>query len=152
MKHCRIVINRRNGIMEELLLTDPDISPENDVLENVLGKQYQSYRNFVEKLNEYKLTIEWNYYKDGKSWLCKITNKRKTICWISIKTTGINLSFYFTEKNVNGMKELEIDEKIKEMAGKTKNVGKLLPIIFVLDNSAKINDAIKIMEYKMKLK
>jgi hypothetical protein len=138
--------------MEELLLTDPNICPENDVLENVLGKQYKHYQNFVEKLNVYKLIIEWNYYKDGKSWLCKIINKKKTVCWLSIKNTGINLSFYFTEKNINGVKELEIDEKIKEIANKTKNVGKLLPIIVVLDNNAKINDAVKIVEYKMKLK
>jgi hypothetical protein len=66
--------------MEELLLKDPNGFPENDVLENVLGKQYKHYQNFVEKLNEYKLIIEWNYYKDGKSWLCKIINKKKTIC------------------------------------------------------------------------
>jgi hypothetical protein len=38
------------------------------------------------------------------------------------------------------------------MANNTKNVGKLLPIIFIIDNNNKINDAIKIMEYKMKLK
>jgi hypothetical protein len=62
------------------------------------------------------------------------------------------LAFYFTEKNVNGVKELEIDEKIKGMVNKTKNVGKLLSIIFVIDNNAKIKDAIKIVEYKMKLK
>jgi hypothetical protein len=138
--------------MEELLLTNPDIFPENDVLDNILGKQYKCYQKLVEKLNENKLTIEWNYYKDGKSWLCKITNKKKTVCWLSIKNTGINMGFYFTEKNINGVKELEIDEKIKEMANNTKNVGKLLPIIFVIDNNNKINEAIKIVEYKMKLK
>jgi hypothetical protein len=146
------MINWRNEIVEKLLLTDPNISPENNVLENVLGKQYKYYQKFVENLNGYKLMIEWNYYKDGKSWLCKIINKKKTICWLSIKNTGINLVFYFTEKNINGVRELEIDEKIKEMVNKTKNVGKLLPIIFVLDNNDKIKDAIKIVEYKMKLK
>ena len=134
------------------MLADPNIFPENDILENILGKQYKYYQKFVEKLNENKLTIEWNYYKDGKSWLCKIINKKKTVCWLSVKDTGINLSFYFTEKNINGVKELEIDGKIKEMADKTKNVGKLLPIIFVIDNNDKINDALKIMEYKMKIK
>jgi hypothetical protein len=138
--------------MEELLLKNPNVFPENDVLENILGKQYKYYQKFVEKLNENKLTIEWNYYKDGKSWLCKIINKKKTVCWLSIKNTGINLGFYFTEKNINGVNELEIDEEIKEMANNTKNVGKLLPISFVIDNNNKINDAIKIMEYKMKLK
>ena len=63
---------------------------------------------------------------------------------------GINLSFYFTAKNINGVKELEIDEKIKGIVDKTENVGKLLPIIFVIDNKYKINDAMKIMEYKIK--
>jgi hypothetical protein len=138
--------------MEELLLTDPNILPENDMLENILGKQYKYYQKFLKKLNENKLIKEWNYYKDGKSWLCKILNKKKTVCWLSIKNTGINLSFYFTEKNINGVKELEIDEKIKGMVHKTKNVGKLLPIIYVIDNNKKIDDVMKIMEYKMKIK
>ena len=151
-EYCKIIINWRNKIMEELLLTNPNIFPENDVLENILGKQYKYYQKFVEKLNENKLTIEWNYYEDGKSWLCKIIKKMKTVCWLSIKNNGINLSFYFTEKNINGVKELEIDEKIKGIVDKTENVGKLLPIIFVIDNKNKINDAMKIMEYKIKIK
>ena len=38
--------------MEKLLLTDPNIFPGNDMLENILGKQYKYYQKFLEKLNE----------------------------------------------------------------------------------------------------
>lgn len=33
---------------------------------------------------------EWRYYKDGKSWLCKITQKNKTIVWISLWEPFLN--------------------------------------------------------------
>jgi hypothetical protein len=49
------------------------------------------FRWLLNKSNENKLIIEWDYYKDGKSWLCKIINKKKTICWLSIKNTGIKM-------------------------------------------------------------
>jgi hypothetical protein len=38
------------------------------------------------------------------------------------------------------------------MVNKTKNIMKILSIIFILDNNTKIKDEIKMAEYKTKLK
>ena len=96
--------------------------------------------------------MEWNYYNDGKNWLCKIVNKKKTVCWLSIWDIGFRTTFYFTEKTINGICELDIDQKIKDMTTQIRNVGKLLPMIFTIDSEEKIRDVLKIVEYKMKLK
>jgi hypothetical protein len=138
--------------MENSILNDPNIYPEENILEKILEKKYKYYKTFTEKINKENLIIEWNYYKDGKSWLCKIVNKKKTICWLSLWDTGIKLSFYFTEKTISGINDLKIDKEIKEMAKETKLIGKLLPITFTIDRNEKINDAMEIVEYKMKLK
>ena len=84
--------------MENLILTDPMVNPENDVLENALGKNYNRYKEFIDKINAQNLIVEWNYYNDGKSWLGKILNKKKNLCWLSVWNTGFKLTFYFTEK------------------------------------------------------
>ena len=138
--------------MENQILTDPKIKPENDVLENALGKNYKRYTEFASKINEQNLTLEWNYYNDEKSWLGKILNKKKNLCWLSVWNTGFKLTFYFTEKAMQGIQALEIDDEIKNMAKKSKPIGKLFPIILLIKNKKMMRDGLKVLEYKMQLK
>jgi hypothetical protein len=138
--------------MENQVLTDPTVKPENNVLENILGKNFSLYKEFVDKINGKNLTLEWNYYKDGKSWLCKILNKDKNICWLSIWNTGFKLTYYFNEKTINGVSKLEINNDIKYIVKEIKPIGKLYPIILLIKNKKIINDGIKLLEYKMTLK
>ena len=74
--------------MEKLLLLDPMVNPDNDVLKATLRKGYNIYQEFAEKINDKKLVLEWNYYNDQKSWICKVLQKKKNMCWISIWNTG----------------------------------------------------------------
>ena len=138
--------------MENLLLLDPMVDPNNDILKEALGKRYKIYQKFIEKIYEQKLILEWNYYKDQKSWLCKILQKKKNICWISIWNTGFKLTFYFTEATLEGVYELAINTEIKKAAKAMKPVGKLRPLILLIENNEILDDGLKILEYKMKLK
>jgi len=138
--------------MENQLLKDPTVKPENAVLENALGKNYTRYTEFLNKLANHNLAVEWNYYNDGKSWLGKILHKKKNLCWLSIWDTGFKLTFLFTEKTINGVHELNIDAGIKSMAQNAKPTGKLIPIILLLKNKKTIDDGFKILEYKRQLK
>jgi len=138
--------------MENQILTDPMVKPENQVLENALGNNYKIFTEFMDKINSINLALEWNYYNDGKSWLGKILNRKKNICWLSVWNTGFKLTFYFTERNISGIYELEIDGEIKDMVKNTKPIGKLLPIVILIKNKKRIKDSIKILEYKMQLK
>ena len=138
--------------MENQILTDPMVKPDKKVLEKTLEKNYKLYQEFEMKINEIKLIFEWNYYNDGKSWLCKILNKKKNIAWLSIWNTGFKLTFYFTEKTIDGIYELDIENEIKENAKKMKPVGKLRPVIFLVKNKKLMNNGIKLLEYKMNLK
>jgi hypothetical protein len=137
--------------MEIQILTDPMVKPESEVLENALGKNYLLYNEFVEKISAKNLFLEWNYYRDGKSWLCKILNKKKNLCWLSVWNTGFKLTFYFTEKTINGVYGLEINEEIKNIAKENKPIGKLIPILLLIKNKKVMSDAIKLLEYKMTL-
>jgi len=138
--------------MENKILSDPTARPDDRVLENALGKDYQLLKEFTDKTNAKNLVLEWNYYRDGKSWLCKVLNKKKNLCWLSVWDTGFKLTFYFTTKTINGVCELEINDDIKKMVKETKLTGKLLPIMLSIKNKKIMNDAIKLLEYKIKLK
>ena len=138
--------------METLILTDPMINPNEIVLEKILEKKYKLFQEFVGKINDQKLVFEWNYYNDQKAWLCKVLNKKKNICWLSIWDTGFKLTFYFTKETIEGIYNLEIDNEIKKAAKEMKPVGKLCPILILIKNKQVMNDGLKIIEYKMLLK
>jgi len=138
--------------MENQLLKDPNVKPEKDVLEKTLGKNYKKFTEFEDKINTLGFTLEWNYYNDGKSWLCKVLFKKKNYCWLSIWNTGFKLTFYFTENTIKGVHDLNIDDKIMEIAKGIKPVGKFLPVIFLVSSKKRINDGIKILLYKAELK
>jgi hypothetical protein len=135
--------------VEKILLTDPMEEPDNNALEAALGKKYKTYQEFTNKISEMHLALEWNYYKDEKNWLCKVLNKKKNIAWLSIWDTGFKLTFYFTEKTIEGVYELGIDNQIKKAAKEMKPVGKLRPLIITIENKKMMNDAIEILKYKM---
>ena len=138
--------------MEIQVLKDPMLKPESHVLEEALGKNYQLYKDFIDKINLKNLITEWNYYNDQKTWLCKILYKKKNMCWLSAWNTGFKLTFFFTEKTISGVYELEINNEIKKSAEEVKPVGKLIPIIILIKNKKIMNDGIKLLEYKISLK
>jgi len=137
---------------EHLILADPMVEPSNDILEKSLGKKYKVYEDFVSKINELGLVLEWNYYNDQKCWLCKVLQEKKNICWLSIWNVGFKLTFCFTEKTIDGVYELEINDKIKQSVNEIKPVGKLRPLIISIDNSKVLKDSIKVLDYKKNLK
>lgn len=140
--------------MEAPLLKDPAISPNKKVLETVLGKSYPAYEELMDAIESegYDLTPQWNYYNDGKAWLCKVQFKKKTIFWLSIWDKYFKMGFYFTEKNCKGIFELDIDDSIKKEFKANKSIGKLLPLGLSINKKSQLKDALKIVEYKKNLK
>ena len=140
--------------METQLLREQHISPTKEVLKNALGDSYLVYEALIEIITDskYGLVTVWNYYKDGKAWLCKISYKKKTVFWLSIWDKFLKIGFYFTEKNNLGVTELEIEEKIKEDFSSSKSIGKLIPLVININKEEQINDVLKIIEYKKSLK
>ena len=140
--------------MELPLLKDPEQFPTNEVLENVLGESFSTYKDLVETITKdgYGLEPQWNYYKDGKAWLCKVIYKKKTVFWISVWDKHFKAAFYFNEKHVASITALDIDENLKESFHNEKHIGKLIPLILVMNNNVQINDLLTVVEFKKSLK
>ena len=139
---------------ETILLRDKEIEPTYEVLENALGKKlFTIYQELIQIFtDEFCSELQWRFYKDGKSWLCKVTYKKKTVLWLSVWEKYIKIGFYFTEKTRNGVLELEIDKKIKETFSAAKPVGKLIPLIIDIDQQKQFEDLKKVINYKKGLK
>ena len=140
---------------ENLLLRDSEINPTSEVLEKALGKDiFQVYETLIKTITnvEFELKPEWNFYKDGKAWLCKVTYKKKTVFWLSIWEKCIKTGFYFTEKTRLGIFSLQINKTILQDFEKTKTVGKLFPLVVEIDKKSQLEDLKEIIKYKKSLK
>lgn len=139
--------------MERPLLNDPGTEPSAEIIEAALGESYNTYSELIKIVSGEKYGIEpqWNYYKDGKAWLCKAVFKKKTIFWLSIWDNFFRITFYFTEKNCSAVNDLDIDRLlIDEFKGKAFT-GKLKPLTVQVKSPGQLQDIIKIAELKKRI-
>jgi len=135
------------------LLRNPEQIPDEELFKEILSEQlFQTYKEMQKIFSGFGLSAEWRYYKDGKAWLWKITQKKKTIVWVSLWECFFKSSFYFTEKSRSGVESLPIDTKIKASFSETKPIGKLIPLILELENVVGLENFKKIIDYKLSLK
>jgi hypothetical protein len=141
-------------VEEGQLLREKEIFPTDEVLEDALGGSYSTFNELVGIITkpDFGLALQWNYYNDGKAWLCKVSYKKKTVFWLSVWDGFFKTGFYFTQKNSSGVLNLDIEEKIKEEFIQRKSIGKLMPLAINMKKKEQIADVIKIIVYKKSLK
>jgi len=140
--------------METQLLREPEIFPSKEVLKDVLGKVYNVLESLEARItqNDMALTLDWQYYNDGKSWLCKVCHKKKTIFWLSVWEGCFKATFFFLERHLEAIATLDISEQIKEDFCRTKSVGKLLPMLITIKKQEELTDLLKVIIFKKGLK
>ena len=139
--------------MERPLLNDPGIEPSADIIEAALASSYNAYAEFITIVSGEKYGIEphWNYYKDGKAWLCKAVFKKKTIFWLSVWDGFFKITFYFTEKNCSAVYDLDIDRQMAEEFKNNAFTGKLKPFTVIVRNPGQLQDILKIADLKKRI-
>ena len=137
--------------METKLLQEAEIFPSKEVLKNALGKVFSVLEELETRLtqDEFALTFNWHYYRDSKAWLCKVSHKKKTVFWLSVWDGYFKTSFFFLERHMEGIAALEIDENNFTMK---KEWGKMIPLIFNINNKKQFSDLLKVVEFKKKSK
>ncbi len=140
--------------METPLLNDPQIFPDEKILKNAMGDSYKAYEEMIKTITgpEYGLVPQWNYYKDGKAWLCKVAFKKKTVFWLSVWDGYFKAGFYFVEKHCPGILGLDIDKSIKEEFKSKKPIGTLFPMAITVTSKEQIKDLLAVINYKKGLK
>ncbi len=135
-------------------LGDSSIYPTDGVLEKILGKVYPVYEHLIATVTapEIGLTHEWRYYKDCKSWLCKVSFRKKTVFWLSVRERYFLTGFFFTEKTKPGVLELLIDDNLKSIFKNTVVSGKMIPLSILVTGKKQIRDILVLVKYKIMLK
>lgn len=140
--------------MEIQLLKDSEVAPSHQVLKSALCDAFSPYVELMKYVSAdgSGMSADWQYYKDGKAWLCKVSHKKKTVCWLSVWEGFFKLGFYFTAKTGPGVGDLKISDCIKDGFKNATQIGKLWPLVVNVSGLEQLPDVFSVMEYKKGLK
>jgi Protein of unknown function (DUF3788) len=136
------------------ILTDKLVIPNEKLIFSIIGKtsvfwlQIMSYA----KDNYSDITELWRFYNDGKEWLFRLIQKKKTICWIRVLPGTFRLTFYFGDKAEAFIENSDLDVLIKQDFKTTKRYGKIRGISIKVANETDVENVKKLMDIKLKLK
>ncbi len=140
--------------MDRPLLNDPKEHPDDEVLAKYLGRSKPAWDAFAAGIASgfADASMEWRYYNDGKAWLCKLTRRKKTVCWISIWDKFFKTTFYFTAKCDKDIAALPIASDLKSWYREQPSIGKLKPLTVEVRAKKTLEDVFELVRYKSSLK
>lgn len=140
--------------MEKPCLNDKNVRPDDEVLSRCLGKAKATWDSFVALLAECDPAIsgEWRYYTDGKSWLYKVTKKKKTICWVSVWAGAFKAAFYFADKAEDLIVASKLKREYIDQFVQGKRYGKIRGVTVVVKRPTDLKAIRTLIEIKEQLK
>jgi hypothetical protein len=139
---------------ETILLTDKQVFPSDDVIFPLLGETKILWQNLMNHMSEhYKdSTGVWNFYNDGKRWLFKMTHKKKTVFWASIIPGAFRVTFYLGNKAEPIIESSNLPQSVKDDFRNAKRYGLIRPATFIVNTNSDMDNVLKMIEIKSKLK
>ena len=140
--------------MNDLVLRDKDQFPTEEVIFSHIGKtktHWEALFNHIHA-NHTDFNEEWRYYNDGKSWLMKVTHKKKTIFWVTIVPKMFRITFYFGDKAEPAIMNCAIPDELKTSFKEGKRYGKIRGLTLVMNNKKNIEAAKELITVKVNTK
>jgi hypothetical protein len=136
------------------VLSDKGKKPDNELIYPIIGENSQYWKEIMDhvKENYVESSGDWNYYNDGKQWLFKMTQKKKTIFWAGILKGSFRITFYFGDKAEPIIDKSDLPQTVKEEFKTGKRYGKIRAISIKVTNPADIDTVKKLAAIKTKLK
>ena len=129
--------------MEQPILSDPSQCPSESIIFKQIGKTKPLWTSLFEYIhsNHPDFAEEWRYYRDGKSWLLKVTQKKKTIFWLSVIEGAFRTTFYFTDRVEQSIMSAHLSDGVKDQFKNGKRYGKLIGVTVTYKTKKNIQDA-----------
>jgi len=140
--------------MDQPVLSDKTQFPSEEIIYSYLGKSKNIWISFLEYLRENHpdISTEWRYYNDGKSWLMKVTRKKKTVFWLSVLKGTFRITFYFTDRAADAIADSTIPAEMKKQFKEGKRFGKIRGLTVLFKYKKDIESAKKLLSIKLSTK
>lgn len=139
---------------EILILSDKEVIPTEDYILSILGDKKEFWKSIIKiATEEYKDTSgTWNYYNDGKQWLFKMVQKKKTLFWGGIHKDTFRITFYFGDKAEPAILASDLPQSIKDGFKTTKRYGALRAISIKVFEHSDVENVMKLIGIKHQMK
>ncbi len=140
--------------MKPPILHDPKIFPTERVIASHIGASKTYWDTLFTHIHNDlpELKEEWRYYNDGKSWLMKATRKTKTMFWLGVVDGAFRVTFYFTDKASEALKQSSISQALKKQFYEGKYYNKIRGITVMVKSKRSVEDVRRLLEMKLALK
>ncbi len=139
---------------ENLVLSDKQIAPTDDYIFSIIGEKrilWQSIINYASE-NYKDISGSWNYYNDGKQWLFKLLQKKKTILWAGILKDTFRITFWFGDKTEPLIESSDLPQTIKDDFKTAKKYGSIRAVSIKMNDHADVDNVLKLIAIKHKIK
>jgi hypothetical protein len=139
---------------EKPVLSDRQIYPTDEYIFSIIGPKKELWLRIMNHMKEtYKDSSgDWNYYNDGKQWLFKMVNKKKTVFWSGILSDTFRITFYLGNKAEPVIESSDLPPEIKEEFHNAKRYGLIRPVSFIVRNNTDVDNVLKMIVIKNKIK
>jgi hypothetical protein len=139
---------------EKTVLSDKSVLPTDDFIFSIIGEKKVYWEKVMNYLSENypESSGSWNYYNDGKQWLFKYVRKKKTIFWASLLKDTFRITFYLGNKAEQVIENSDLPKSIKEEFKTAKRYGLIRPVTFIIRDEADVDNVLKMVVLKVKLK
>jgi hypothetical protein len=139
---------------ENILLTDKEIYPTDELIFSIIGDKKHLWNSIMDYMNNsYKDSMgQWNFYNDGKRWLYKMVHKKKTVFWAGILNDTFRITFYLGNKAEPIIENSDLPQSIKEEFRTAKRYGLIRPVSFIINDKTDVDNVLKMIDIKSKLK
>lgn len=138
--------------MDRPVLKDETQFPTEEIVFNHIGTAKGSWTELFDfiRSEHSDFSPEWRYYNDGKSWLMKVTRKKKTIFWLSVVDGGFRVTFYFGDKAEESILQSPISDSLKDGFKTGKRYGKIRGITIDFYEKLEIENIKELIKIKLK--
>lgn len=140
--------------MDEMVLTDPNTMPTEEIVFGHIGATSSLWQGLFEYIHSEHPALheEWRYYKDGQSWLMKVTRKTKTVFWLSVIEGAFRITCYFTDKAEDMVFGSTLSDELKEQFRTGRRYNRIRGLTITFRDDDDISYAKAMIEIKLSLK
>ena len=131
-----------------VVLIDPDVAPDDEVVGAALGDAREAWRRLTELLGGLGLELAWRHYRDG-GWLCRATRGNKVVAWLAVWAGYATVTCYFAGRHRAELVQLPMPESLRAQAAQTELSGSLLPVVVEVRTDADAAAAAEVVRFKL---
>lgn len=141
------------SISEKKILSDPTIEPTQEFIYDFLGNKKVWWQSIMDSTmkNYPNVTPVWKYYNDGKQWLFRLLQKKKTIFWLSLFEDTFRITFYFTDKAEPLLEESTIPREVLEQFRSGKYFNKIRGITIKISKDQDVETVLKLVAVRLQV-